>query len=189
MSKMLSELFLMKKERHIVVLPKNTKPCMALKSESHAPTEEKSYEVINMNQTQQEWKTTETHMDSFIEPCEYYENGICDGCNDTFRDNRFVQCKTCMRYDEAKYEYRQAQWERIAWKYNRKALVAKMEQAGDLPTCNNGKCDMGTNMNDGHYFKLKCNNCKTEYPLKQQLNGIICPKCKQGILYWIPNNQ
>jgi DNA-directed RNA polymerase subunit RPC12/RpoP len=142
-----------------------------------------------MNKTQQEWKTTTTKMDSFIQNCDFYDNGICEGHNDKFRDKRFIQCKNCTRQNYVKRDYCPKCGKFIAYGAIECKKCHTIPVRDMSESCNSGKCDIGENMNDGHYFKLKCNNCKQEFEIRQQLKGIICPKCNKGILYWIPNNQ
>ena len=56
-----------------------------------------------------------------------------------------------------------------------------------MTECPSDKCPIQTNLNKGK-FKLKCSNCKHELPLTyQREHGIVCPQCKNGILYWTPD--
>ena len=55
-----------------------------------------------------------------------------------------------------------------------------------LSDCTNGHCEVGINPNRGkHGFFLRCDNCKTVFPLTKQLNDhMFCPKCHGDMLVW-----
>jgi len=55
-----------------------------------------------------------------------------------------------------------------------------------MSDCNKGSCEVGTNPNRSkHGFFLRCDNCKTIFPLTKKLNNHeMCPKCHGGMLVW-----